>query len=413
MNQKTLHQLRRLGVSRLPMPAAVRGLLRSVFTETARIDVADRSSLVPGLALIGYPLAEFGLGQALRQLAAAAERAALPFTAVDIDHGISARQNDRRIARHMSQLLDRQVNLLVHSLQSATHAARLLGRRAFAGRHNILYPFWELPEVPDDWVGDLAAFDEIWAPSRFVAKALEAKLSRPVFHLPPPIELPEIRLRQRSDFGLPADPFLFYFVFDFSSHSDRKNPEAVIAAFRHCAATQPPGRVGLVLKTLGADIHQAAWRRLTRLIDGMHEIFVIDRVLDRAEVLALHAACDCFVSLHRSEGFGLGIAEAMAVGKPVIATDFGGATDLLAPDRACPVGYRLIPVMAGQYPGGEGQCWAEPNILQAANWMRRVVENPEWAKQLAAAGRAFVAKELSPERIGATMRRRLATVAGI
>src|SRR5262249_5512010 len=184
---------------------------------------------------------------------------------------------------------------------------------------------------------------------------LEAKLARPVFRLPPPMELPELRRqRERSDFCLPTDRFLFHFAFDFSSHSARKNPEEVIAAFRQCAATQPQGSVGLVLKILGADLHTAARRQLARLIDGMDDVFVIDRVLDRADVLALHAACDCFVSLHRSEGFGLGIAEAMAAGKPVIATNFGGATDLLALDRACPVGFRLTPVNAGQYPGWKG-----------------------------------------------------------
>jgi glycosyltransferase involved in cell wall biosynthesis len=399
-----VRRLRHLGTSHLPIPADLRSRLRSAIARSIPFEVAHPAALRPGVAFIGYPRAEFGLGEALRLLAESARCARLPFAAFDIDDGISARQNDRRLARDIATVLDRRVNLLVDGALQAGHARRLLGPAAFAGRRNILYAFWELPELPSRFAGSLAAFDEIWAPSRFVAAALRSTFSGPVFLLPPPMRLGPVSRQGRAAFGLPEDRFLFHYAFDFASHGERKNPQALLTAFARCVAALPRGRIGLVLKTMGAGAEQ---RRLARLIACQDDVFLIDRVLDRPDVLALQAACDCFVSLHRSEGFGLGIAEAMALGKPVIATDFGGAADLLGSERACAVGYRLVPIAAGQYPAGEGQYWAEPDIDQAAALMRRVVEEPDWATRLGAAGRVFAETVLSSERIGASMRRRL------
>jgi glycosyltransferase involved in cell wall biosynthesis len=371
--------------------------------------IADAAFLQPGIALIGYPRGEFGLGEALRNLALAAQSAALPFAVFDIDDGIWARQEDGSLAAHIARVLDRRINLLVQGPVDAAHTCSLLGRRALAGRYNILYAFWELPELPDSFLSPLAAFDEIWVPSRFVETAFASKLRKPVFRLPPPVRLPGVTPRMRSDFGLPDHPFLFHYAFDFSSYVERKHPEAVLAAFRRCTAAFEPGRIGLVLKTMGNSRSPAARRRLARLVDAQDDVFVIDGVLDRGDVLALQDMCDCFVSLHRSEGFGLGIVEAMALGKPVIATKFGGAADLLGPDHACPVGYRLVPVERGQYPGSSGQFWAEADVEEAAAFMRRMVKEPEWRRRIAAAGKAFVARDLSPERIGRLMSERLAT----
>jgi glycosyltransferase involved in cell wall biosynthesis len=405
-----VRRLRHLGTSHLPIPADLRSTLRSAIARSIPFEVAPPTALQPGLAFIGYPRAEFGLGEALRLLAEAASCAALPFAAFDIDDGIWARQDDKRLAHDITPVLDRRVNLLIQSALQAGHTSRLLGPAAFTGRRNILYAFWELPELPARLAPDLAAYDEIWVPSQFVAAAFGASFDGPVFLLPPPIRIGPVRQRPRSAFGLPDDRFLFHYAFDFSSHGERKNPRALLAAFRRCAGALPPGRVGLVLKTMGGG---ADSRKFARLIAGQPDVFLIDRVLDHADVLALQATCDCFVSLHRSEGFGLGIAEAMALGKPVIATNFGGAVDLLAPDRACPVGYRLVPVTDRQYPDGRGQYWAEADVEEAAVLMRKLAESPEWARQIGFAGQRFAAKVLAPERIGALMSEHLAATTGL
>ena len=407
-----LLRTRRLRAFGFLVPGSLRHALRSILWRRGHFDIAPPAELKPGVALVGYPRAETGLGEALRLLATAAERAQIPFAAFDIGQRIQSRQNDSRMLGHVSVSLDRKVNLFVLSSLYAAHSVRLLGQRALAGRRNILYPLWELPEWPEAWAPQLAIFDQIWAPSRFIAEALGPKFRGPVAIVPPPMVLPAIPARQRADFGLPADRFLFYFFFDYSSFAARKNPQAVVAAFRHCADLMKPNRVGLVLKSMGDGYSQADRRYLAKLIAGVDDIFPIDGVLDRGDMLALQSVCDCFVSLHRSEGFGLGIAEAMALGKPVIATNFGGAADLLAADRACPIGYRLIPVAPGQYPGGKGQFWADPDIEEAAAAMRLIVEEPEYGRNLTARAHAFVDDYLGPSQIGARMRQHLAGSTG-
>ena len=385
------------------VPAFARQALRSALWRQGHFDIAPPAELESGLALIGYPRAETGLGEALRLLAAAAGQARIPFCAFDIGQRIQSRQRDRRLLDHLSTRLNRKVNLFVVSSLYAAHSVRLLGPRALAGRRNILYPLWELPEWPQAWAGQLAAFDQIWAPSQFIARAFGPRFRGPVKILPPPMILPAKSARQRADFGLPGDRFLFYFFFDYASFAARKNPEAVIAAFRRCAGMTGPGRVGLVLKSMGEGYSRRDRHLVAKLVAGAQDVFLIDSVLERADMLALQSLCDCFVSLHRSEGFGLGIAEAMALGKPVIATNFGGATDLLAPDRACPIGSPLVAVAPGEYPGGAGQFWADPDVEEAAAAMCRMVEEPAYGRNLAARGQAFVEEYLSPSRIGLKM----------
>ena len=389
----------------------MRRVLRSIRWRRGHYDLSPPAELVPGLALVGYPQAETGLGEALRLLAAAAEHAHIPFSAFDIGQRIQARQNDRRLVGHISGSLDREVNLFIVSSLYAAHSVRLLGPRALAGRHNVLYPLWELPEWPAAWSTQLDVFDEIWAPSRFIAKAFGPGFHGPVKILPPPMVLPAIPARQRADFGLPSDRFLFYFFFDYSSFAARKNPEGVIAAFRRCAEMTDPARIGLVLKSMGEGYGLAGRHNVATLVAGAENVFLIDNVLERADMMALQSLCDCFVSLHRSEGFGLGIAEAMALGKPVIATNFGGATDLLAPDHACPIGSRPIAVAPEEYPGGAGQFWADPDIEEAAGAMRRMVEDPDHGRKLAARAKTFVEDYLDPARVGLRMGRYLAELA--
>jgi glycosyltransferase involved in cell wall biosynthesis len=404
---KVLVKAHRARALRFLVPGPVRRALASYLWRPAKFDIALSTHLKPGVALVGYPRAEIGLGEALRQVGAALEYAQVPFICFNIGQHIRSRQDDRRMINHISITLDRQVNLFVISPLYAGRSIRFLGHRALAGRLNILYAFWELPEWPEAWALSLAPFDQIWAPSRFVAEALHPKFHGVISTLPPPLSLPAVPLRQRSDFGLPAGVFLFYFHFDFASYVERKNPQAVVAAFRRCAELMKPVRVGLVFKTMGVGNSRTDRRYFAKLVTGAENIFWIDHVLGRSDMLALQSVCDCFVSLHRSEGFGLGTAEAMALGKPVIATNFGGTTDLLAPDRACPISYRPIPVELGQYPGGKGQFWADPNIEEAAAAMRRIAENSAYAQGLATHARAFIGEFCSPSRISKLMRQRL------
>jgi glycosyltransferase involved in cell wall biosynthesis len=189
----------------------------------------------------------------------------------------------------------------------------------------------------------------------------------------------------RSDFGLPEHATVFLFMFDFGSFATRKNPEAVINAFLQAF---PAGdeAVHLLIKTSGAAAKSADWDRLRDLASDPR-IELRDARLDRSEILNLIRSTDAFVSLHRSEGFGRGPAEAMLLGVPLIVTNYSGSTDYATPDCALIVDYELVPVRETDYPGVNGQCWAEANVASAARNMRWVRENPDEARALGARGR--------------------------
>ena len=185
------------------------------------------------------------------------------------------------------------------------------------------------------------------------------------------------------------------------SYSSRKNPEAVVQAFLS-AFPESEENVRLVVKTQGGAAAAIPWRRLNALCRDPR-IDVRDVSMSRTDVLDLIATVDAFVSLHRSEGFGRGPAEAMLMGKPVIVTGYSGTADFATPDCAYVVGYRLVPVGAGDYPGAEGQTWADASIAQAAEAMKRVHVDPESARATGARGRARIEHLYDPAVSGRAM----------
>jgi SAM-dependent methyltransferase len=233
--------------------------------------------------------------------------------------------------------------------------------------------------------------DEVWAISEFSRRAIAAATKKPVFAFPLPVAAPRPRRGfDRSGLGLP-DGFLFLFCFDFLSVSQRKNPRGLIEAFS--TAFAPGEGPTLVLKAINGEFQLAELEAMKLLAAARPDIIVIDRYLDDDENAALMDACDCYVSLHRSEGFGLTMAEAMALGKPVIATAYSGNLDFMDDDTAY-----LVPWTEGWVPEGcppyrGGARWAEPDIAVAAQLMRSVVQNPEEAAAVGArAQRAVLGK---------------------
>ena len=253
----------------------------------------------------------------------------------------------------------------------------------------IGYWAWELAKFPAEFLGAFSFVDEIWAATHFPRDAFDVGY-RPVKLMPMTVELPaDLPAVSRSYFRLPMFRFLFLFNFDFKSYVTRKNPEAVIAAFRHAFA-RPEERVALVIKTINAGAHPEDWLKLQNLVGSDRRIILRNCQYTREAMSQFISVCDCYVSLHRSEGFGRGPAEAMLLAKPVIATNYSGNTDFMNADNSFPVDYRLVPVAEGQHPGARGQVWAEPDIVHAAAQMRNVYEDPERARQIGLRARQFM-----------------------
>lgn len=240
--------------------------------------------------------------------------------------------------------------------------------------------FWELPRVARSLVTQIGRVDEIWAGSEFIADVFRGYTPAPVNVMPCVVEPESDGILARSDFGLPDKDCLFLFHFDANSTLARKNPWAVIKAFKTAFTRNDSAR--LVMKVLHATGSPEAAEQLRREVAEVDGILVEDE-LSHKEMASLVSLCDAYVSLHRAEGFGLGLAEAMYFERPVVATAYSGNLDFTTPENSCLVGYRLRPIdhrdmrynkgMAQIYE--EGQLWAEPDVQQAARWMRLLYED--------------------------------------
>ncbi len=267
---------------------------------------------------------------------------------------------------------------------------------------------WETDTIPARWQRAFALVQEIWVYSRFMAQNIGAVAPVPTIALPPPVQAPaEPATPKRLD--VPDDGFLFLFVFDYLSTIQRKNPVGLIEAFKRAFAPGEGPR--LLLKTINGPLRPLAEEEVLWAAHGRPDVHVVDRSLSGAELNGLMAACDAYVSLHRSEGFGLTMAEAMAIGKPTIGTGYSGNIDFMNAENSYLVEYELgrVGPDCEIYPP-EGT-WAQPSVEHAAELMRRVVEHPEEAAAIGARAREDVARELSAQATGAAMLRRLEELA--
>lgn len=364
---------------------------------------------LPGVNLVGYANGMLSLGEHLRMTARAFATTNCDFNLIDYRNGARNRQQsegDRITGSGRNRL---SVNLFHINADQMLNAYCHFGHGFFQGRYNIGFWAWELEQFPAAWVPVIDLLDEIWAPSRFVQESLQLVTDKPVTLMPQCVEIPPFDKRSRSHFGLPEQTYLFIFAFDFLSYIDRKNPLAAIRAFKMAFSDQSE-RTGLVLKVMNGDEGDQRWQEMLLEIAADCRISIINEAMSRSDSLALMDCCDCFVSLHRSEGFGRGPAEAMLLGKPVIVTGYSGNLDYTFPDNSFLVDYTLIPVRAGQYIYAGGQLWADPDVEHAAIHMRSVYTDREEAGARARQGEMHVREHLSAKRIGELMAERLATV---
>lgn len=263
--------------------------------------------------------------------------------------------------------------------------------------------FWELETLPRAWFDAVGDFDGIVVATDFVGNAVRESCGARVHKVGLPLYVGPDSGLQRDAFGLREDAFVFLVSFDFFSSMSRKNPLASIAAFLR-AFGNTPADVQLVIKTGHGEQNHVAFQMLLAAAGKDPRILVRNGPLAAAHWGALQRCCDCYVSLHRAEGFGLGMAECMARGKPVIATGWSGNLEFQDADSALLVEHRMVQVGRSDYSGGEGLRWADPSVDDAAAKMRWVYEHRTEAQALAERGRAKVAKVLSPAAVALQMR---------
>jgi glycosyltransferase involved in cell wall biosynthesis len=354
-----------------------------------------------GVNVAGYISTESGMGEAVRASIRSLQAVDVPVTLYNVQSLL------RKHDASYTQFTDdhpHPFNLVHLNADNMASFARLRGREYFRNRYTIGYWFWELSTFRDDWLNCFGYVDEVWVASEFSRICLQEKSRLPILNMPLPVVAPELPTYGRSHYGLPERGAVFLFTFDVSSQTERKNPAGVVRAFRKAGFGRD--EAVLVLKFTNAEYNREAVRQLHDEASGL-SVLMFDGYMNRTELFGLVNASDCYVSLHRAEGFGLTMAEAMRLGKPVIATAYSGNVDFMTQDNSYLVDHRIVPLTRDFGPYLRGSTWAEPDLDQAARFMRRIVEDPDEARRRGRRALEDIAATRDPAVTGARVRARL------
>lgn len=360
-----------------------------------------------GVNLFGFFKAENGLAQGTKLYASALEQSGLEHVFVNTDFLYWLPQNDTTFDDRLSPRPKYAINVIHINPDQWSSACGLFPQTDFNGHYNIGVWLWELENIPTKWHDTFPYVNELWAPSQFIASALRKVSPVPVTVIPYGIEVPVDDMLTRADFGLPEDKFLVLAMYDVNSFMSRKNPLAAIQAFQKAFGTNPE-RAHLVLKINNPT--DSDLETLQELMGDESSYTLITGTIAKTRLNTLIKLCDVFVSLHRSEGFGLVMAEAMALGRPVIATNWSANVDFMPEDVACMVDYDLVPVNNAYQWGEEGQRWADAHVDQAAQYLRRLADDPAYYEQKASTGQRHILEHFSVAQTAELMRARVEAI---
>lgn len=367
---------------------------------TRRVPISARPT-GRGVNLVGYLDRDLGLGVAARSLRAALRSAGVEVTDIAYD-----RTSSRRSGGARSQVLEapHAVNLLMVTPDQLPYLVADIGSELFAGRHSIGLWYWETDVLTDRQMSAFAHVDEVWGATRYLVDVFAACDRVPVSLVPVPLEFDDVVVGpgERARLGL-DDRFTVLFSFDFLSVMDRKNPIGLVEAFT--SAFAPADGARLILKAINGEVFPEQKEHLLDVIADRPDIELWDRYLEGGDRLALVAASDCYASLHRSEGLGLTMAEAMAVGTPVVATAYSGNLDFMDDDSAMLVPARVVEIGPGHFYPASGH-WAEPDLDDAAAALRRLASDPALRQRLGRRGREALTP-FSTRRVGMIAAQRL------
>lgn len=351
-----------------------------------------------GVNVFAYFRGQFGIGESARLYTRALIDAGYPVALLDIGLPLPHGLDDDSMDGYLGFGAPYDIHLLFVNPDYLEDSLRKIGKAKLAGGYVIACWFWELEIIPPEWLPALNIVDEIMVSSSFVEAAFRRVTNKPILRVPLPLgDVPDSGLT-RMDLGLRSDAFIFLVTFDFNSWLDRKNPFAAIEAFIR-AFPRERDDVQLLVKSSNGYRYPEPFLRLLKATGRDSRILVRDEVIDRHHVQAIQRCADAYVSLHRAEGFGLGLAESMRLGKPVVATAWSGNVDFMNEKNSLLVDYKLVPVGVGQYLHTQGQRWAEADIERAAICMRRLVDEVGLAERIGSQARKDIHEKLSAQTV--------------
>jgi glycosyltransferase involved in cell wall biosynthesis len=329
-----------------------------------------------GLNIYGFAYGELGIGEDLRMAVECCEAAGIAYHVVNVDAG-DARQADLHLKGKVSdgtELPPYNTNLFcLPAFDTVSRVFMQKGAAVFEGYRNIGWWPWELAVFPKAWKPyAFELVDEVWASSQFLYDMYQKATDKPVKLVPLAVSVARMKPYPRKHYGLPEKKFLFLYIFDFNSSVARKNPMAAVQAFKQ-AFKPSDNTVGLVLKTMNTNSNNQNWKDFILECGKDKRIQIITDTIQRPEILGLINCCDAYVSLHRSEGFGRTIAEAILLNKPTVATGYSGNLDFPINTSNRTVDFKLIKVMDYHWVTSEDDAkWADVNVLNAADKLLKI-----------------------------------------
>jgi glycosyltransferase involved in cell wall biosynthesis len=359
------------------------------------------ASMLPaefGINLVANLSANAGMGVTSRNMARALRRHGVPLAIADLGYPWGGRHPVDDFAPCMAATWDElrhPVNLYVLPIGVLQGLSRAYPWLTVPGRMHVMSLWWEASTLPPAWVEPLGRYDAVLAGSDFLAGVAAGALTlTPVIGMKQPLELPAGIAADRPRFGLPADAVVFAASLDPNSDHVRKNPVGLVHAFQMAfPAGERSACLAIRLNNVDTEAGRATREAVREAAGNDGRVELLAGPMTYGEVLSFYASSDAYVSLHRGEGLGLGLMEAMALGKPVVATGWSGNMSFMDHSCGCPVRYRLVPVSGAwsfYRPGfiGPDARWADPMIDDAASWLRRLHDDAPLRHRLGAAAKA-------------------------
>lgn len=363
------------------------------------IEPFNRRKYPDGINLIGNIKAETGLGQSCRLLADELQATGIPYSIYQYNQlGSMAESEYPQYESKISDELPYNINLIHINPHELGLAFQQSHDKIWNGRYNIGFWLWELEDFPEEWLPCFHCLNEVWTPSGFITSCIQKNTNLPVVTIPYHISLkiPEKGKSEcRKEFNLPEDQFLFLMMYDRTSMTERKNPKAAIEAFK--AAFSEKDKAGLVIKINNPTDQEIS--AIRSMIPENMNVHFITKTLERQMVNELIYCVDTVVSLHRAEGFGLVLAEAMYLGTPTIATNWSSNTEFMTEETACMVDAKLVSLKEDFGSFKKGSRWADPDVRQAAEYMRKLYEDKAYRESISQNAGRYIRETLSQERV--------------
>ena len=359
-----------------------------------------------GVNFIGFAQGELGLGQAMRSMVFATLAASIPLVVRKFKASIPSRQPNDELSPYFSDRCQYPINIICVNPDTLLHLPSWVSYAEWGKTYNIGHWFWELENFPDKWQYATNIVDEIWVATDYIANAMR-KSGKKVVKIPFPLQfdMPPDAMNKQY-FGINPDQFTFLCSFDFLSSMERKNPQGVIKAFKQAFPINDDS-ARLIIKTMNGASHSEQLQKIKSLIEADPRIQIRDESLSQEQMRGLIRSSDSYISLHRAEGLGLSLAEAMYLGKPTIATGYSGNTEFMNLTNSMLVPYALVPVPKGAYPNGKDQRWAEPDIEVAAKKMQQIVSDIALREQLGKNAALYMREQHSYLKAGEIIRTQL------